>query len=1736
MKTKLALISGSKFLIAVLLVALSTLAGSGADFFISEFLAANSGKGTNALRDEDGDSSDWIEIYNPETTPGDIGGWFLTDTTNNLTRWRFPEGAIVPAQGYFIVFASGKNRTNVMGRLHTSFQLNNAGEYLALVNPRTNVVSEFDPAFPPQRTDVSYGRDRIDLNVIGFYPVPTPGSHNAISGLGFGPDVHFSRAGGTFVGSFDLVLSVNDSNSVIRYTLVNTAQSFTSATNIPTSTSALYTAPIPITNTMQVRARAFPANAAYFPGPPKTESYVQLGAGTTNFVSTLPIVVIHTLGATAISGGFPTPDNLIILECFDNDGGTSSLTKPPQLVTRGGLNLRGADTQGYPKSSFSVELWDEFNNDEEKSFLGLPKEGDWILYSPNAFDLSLMHNPIMHQLARDMGHYSSRTRFVEVFFRNGFGPLTANTNATSAAMGDYYGVFVLEEKVKRDVNRVNIDKLQPEHTNYPAITGGYMVKLDRIDPNERTFVGGGQTLIYWEPQSLEMVAPARAVQASYIKAYFDNMNLGLAGNALTNIASTNHYSNYLEVDTTIDYHIATVLAMNVDSYRLRGFVSKPRNGKLVLGPPWDTDRGLGTSRGDMRAFNPRAWQAWDPLGGGDYGTDFFQGTTPPAWLGRWFADVDFWQRWIDRYQHWRASVLDSNRVTSIVDGFGNELREAQVREVKRWGGTGASDTSPRSGLIAAGGGVFSHNFPGTYQGEIDFQKRWLNERIHFIDTNLLNRPTFDVVEGQISSGTIVTLADESGKAGTAIYYMLDGSDPRGFQGTTNPAAILYPGAITITNNVRVRARAVNAGHRNLTGISGAGSHNPAVSTPWSGDISVTYFIAPPRLVITELMYHPAAASNPDQDPDDFEFIELKNVGSETLNLAGFQFTNGIDFTFTATSGITSLAPGDHVLVVKNIAAFTSRYGSRTNIAGQYAGNLANSGERIALIGPRREPILDFVYSDDWYPITDGLGFSLVIRDATAPLNTWGIKSSWRVSSASGGSPGVIDPAAPNLPVVLINEALTHTGLPVVDVIELFNAGTDDANIGGWFLTNDPDEPGKYQFAVGTVIPAGGYAVFDESLFNPGPSGFCIEAAGDELYIFSASGGLLSGYVHGFSFGGAENGVSFGRYLNSQGEEHFVAQAANTLGAANSSPRVGPVVISEIMYHPPPLSAGAAVDNSLDEFIELHNITGTNVTLFDSLRPSNTWKLEGGVSFDFPANVTIAPAGFALLVSFDPANAAQLNPFRGKYNVPPSVPVFGPYSGKLDNSAQSIRLLRPGRPGGDCDDDANTNGIPSYILVDQVDYQNNGPWSPAADGAGASLQRLVLTAYGNDPTNWAAAMPSGGQVLLGGASPIITQHPSSATAFVGGRTNFAAAVSGSGVSVYWRFNGVVIPGATNTTLTLSNVQHAQAGSYDLVALNSGGVVFSSNAQLTVLTPVTFFVHPTSQNVLPGTNVTLTAAAIGAGPIHYQWQHEGTNIPNATNATYSFSDASLASHGNYRLTASDGHSSASSSNAFVFVLVPPGFIVHPLPVTVVEGGTAIFTCTATGAPPLFYRWIRNGVGVLTSTVPVLVLTNVQIGNPNPAAIRCAVTNRATGAAGINSLTVPLLVHADFDGDGVGDPWEAQYGFNTNNIGDGELDFDADGMSNRDEYQAGTNPTNVLSLLKLAVSLTNNQVLQFVAESNHSYTVQYRTNLLSALWTSLSNVSGVMNTVRTIEVIAPVPPPDPERYYRVATPAVP
>ncbi|HXJ71569.1 MAG TPA: CotH kinase family protein, partial [Candidatus Dormibacteraeota bacterium] len=381
---------------------------------------------------------------------------------------------------YLVVFASNKNRTNSIAPLHTNFRLDPDGEYLAFVAPDgTNVISSFDPEYPPQRPDVSYGRDPQDPSIVGYYSKPTPGAFNSISngitGNDFTPDIQFSVASGTFVAPFNLVLSTESTNAVIRYFLItNSSQTSASVTNVPSSTNGIvYTGPIPINQTTQIRARAFEPNK--LPSTPVSVTYIQIDQTVLNFSSDLPMVIIHTFGSASISG---SGDGTGYCMIFDNNLDRSSLTNPPSTSTRIGVNDRGSSTAGQAKQNMAVEFWDEFNQDIDRPFLDMPAESDWVMYGINGFDPGLMHNAIFHWFGRGIGRYSSKTRYVEVFRKLNSGPIGTN---------DYFGLYLVEEKPKRSSKRVDIPALQLENTNLPSLSGGYLLKIDRNDADERIF-------------------------------------------------------------------------------------------------------------------------------------------------------------------------------------------------------------------------------------------------------------------------------------------------------------------------------------------------------------------------------------------------------------------------------------------------------------------------------------------------------------------------------------------------------------------------------------------------------------------------------------------------------------------------------------------------------------------------------------------------------------------------------------------------------------------------------------------------------------------------------------------------------------------------------------------------------------------------------------------------------------------------------------------------------------------------------------------------------------------------------------------------------------------------------------------------------------------------------------------------------------------------------------------------
>ncbi len=479
------------------------------------------------------------------------------------------------------------------------------------------------------------------------------------------------------------------------------------------------------------------------------------------------------------------------------------------------------------------------------------------------------------------------------------------------------------------------------------------------------------------------------------------------------------------------------------------------------------------------------------------------------------------------------------------------------------------------------------------------------------------------------------------------------------------------------------------------------------------------------LRITELMYQPPETDS-GVDSERFEFIELKNVGDETLDLSSISFTEGVTFDF-ATGAVRSLGPGRFVLVVKNTSAFLARYGQDLLplIAGEYDGKLANDGETVSLVDVWNGTIVQFQYGDGpgWPLAADGGGHSLVPLDSALldqPRGSLNYPGNWRASTYLHGSPGRDDPAA--LPSVVINEFLANPG-PTSGVsddwVELYNPTDASVSLVDWFLSDDRDKLSKWALPTGSVPPQGCAA------FSIG--GFGLSRDGEELLLSHLPADAQGRVADAVRFKGQEVDVSQGRYPDG-GDYWF--RLTPSPGEANPNP-IADVTITELMYHP--------IDPN-DEYIELYNPLNRKVDLGNG---TISWRLDGAVDFDFPAGTWIPAGGRLVIVGFDPeVETSRLIAFLVGYRISPSsqaVQFAGPWAGNLSNRGERVALERS-LPKG------NAAEPTAWAVVDEVIYSDASPWPAGADGDGKALHRIATAPghSGSDPMNWQTAAPTPGK--------------------------------------------------------------------------------------------------------------------------------------------------------------------------------------------------------------------------------------------------------------------------------------------------------------------------------------------------------------------------------------------------------
>jgi hypothetical protein len=662
-----------------------------------------------------------------------------------------------------------QTRADDDARQYAPFEVNFAG----LLRPGKNILAFQALNSSPRGSDLILSPDLsaelLDLTAPvrdGYFPLPTPGRANGMGSDSPPEMVAFSVATKTFTGTVTVSLSNSKPDATIRYTTDG---------SVPTQevggSSVDYADPILVDDTVRIRARAFLPDA--LPGPVSTEGYIKLDDTVAGFTSDLPIVILDNFGK-----GKPNNRQMFYTLIFEPKGpeNRASVMNPPDLVTRAGARIRGTTSAGFPKYGLAYEAWDESDTDRDIAPLGMPAESDWVLNARYTWDRSLIRNPFIYAMSRQIGRWAPRSKFVEMFVNTNGGAVIRTGSTTT---DDYFGVYAFMEKIKRGRDRVNVSAMSQGDNEEPEVTGGYMWKVDRVDPGDRGIRGirdASDSMAWVYPKETLGGAPVLTqAQSDYLIGYFNEFVAAIKEDNFTNPQTGKHYTEYIDVGSWIDEHILRALAKDPDALRLSTFFHKQRGGKMKYGPIWDFDRTMGSE--DGRDRNPTGWEG---------GTKWW---TYPWWRelvwepGRIpSGDPDFMQAYIDRWQSLRLKEFSAENMHSVIDSMAATIREAQERNFERWG----SGARPNGGQFSDG--------DLSWQGEIVHLKGWLQARAEWIDTLFPARPALNQPGGVVPDGFKLSMSSLEGP----IYYTVDGSDPRAPGGGVSESAILSPGGPVLT--------------------------------------------------------------------------------------------------------------------------------------------------------------------------------------------------------------------------------------------------------------------------------------------------------------------------------------------------------------------------------------------------------------------------------------------------------------------------------------------------------------------------------------------------------------------------------------------------------------------------------------------------------------------------------------------------------------------------------------------------------------------------------------------------------------------------------------------------------------------------------------------------------------------------------------------------------------------------
>lgn len=423
-----------------------------------------------------------------------------------------------------------------------------------------------------------------------------------------------------------------------------------------------------------------------------------------NFSSTLPIIVINTQGAEIVD----EPKIMARMGLIDNGEGQRNALNDDFNGYDGfiGIEGRGSTSQSiFPKIGYGLETRLADGADRQEELLGFPIEEDFVLNGPYS-DKSLIRNALAYHLAGKLMPWAPRVQMVEVVIN-----------------GDYRGVYLFTEKIKRDRNRVDIKKLEPEDVSGNALTGGYILKLDKFTGespgfpvlfesnfNADTEVEQTIRFLYHYPKPADI----NGQQRTYIENWMHNFEQVLAGDNF--LDPEDGYRKYVDLQSFVDFLIINEISRNVDGYRISTYMYKERDdngGKLHMGPVWDFNLAFGNAD----YCGGGAPQGWGYNFGINCPDDFWQ---LPFWWDRLREDPDFIALLGDRWNELREGEFSDERLNATIDSLVNVMDDAPQRNFERWSVLGEY--------------VWPNAFVGsTYEQEVDYLKRWVEDRTSWMD-------------------------------------------------------------------------------------------------------------------------------------------------------------------------------------------------------------------------------------------------------------------------------------------------------------------------------------------------------------------------------------------------------------------------------------------------------------------------------------------------------------------------------------------------------------------------------------------------------------------------------------------------------------------------------------------------------------------------------------------------------------------------------------------------------------------------------------------------------------------------------------------------------------------------------------------------------------------------------------------------------------------------------------------